>query len=319
MLCSRNLGGLIGVLVALLTPLAASAQTAPVPVMPERTFSVVVTGSGPDVVLIPGLAGGGAVWDNTVARLQADYTLHVVTLAGFGGEAPVAMSTQDGFLDAVRDDLAAYVRGLGTPASVVGHSLGGFTAMRVGLAAPEAVSHVVVVDALPFLASMQDPSATEETAATSGAGMKRMMALSSPEQFRLQQQMALQGMMMSADSAAAYTDLHAASDPATVAQGFYDMWTTDLRDDLAQMTVPTLVLAAGAGYGTTPEATRTMYEGAYADLAGVQIIAVPEARHFIQIDQPDALAAHLRTFLAPEASGDGASDANASGARGGTR
>ncbi|MEL6616355.1 MAG: alpha/beta hydrolase, partial [Bacteroidota bacterium] len=193
------------------------------------------------------------------------------------------------------------------PAAVVGHSLGGFTALRVGLLAPEAVSHVVVVDALPFLASMQDPSATEETAAASGAGMKQMMALSSPEQFRVQQRMVLQSMMTSPDSVEAYLDLHAASDPSTVAQAFYDMWTTDLRDDLAQMTVPTLVLAAGAGFGTTPEATRTMYEGAYADLAGVQIIAVPEARHFIQIDQPDAIAAHLRAFLSPEASGDGAS------------
>ena len=289
-LCSSRFVRLVlGLLVSALVAASASAQ--------ERTFAVSVSGSGPDVVLVPGLSSGGPVWDGTVARLSEDYTLHVVTLAGFAGEAPVSASTQDGFLDLVRDDLAAYVRQLDAPAAVVGHSLGGFTALRVGLAAPEAVSHVVVVDALPFLASMQDPGATEESAAEAGAGMKQMMALSSPEQFRLQQSMALRGMMMSPDSADAYVDLHAASDPATVAQAFFDMWTTDLRDDLAAMTVPTLVLAAGAGYGTTPEATREMYETAYNGLAGVQIIAVPEARHFIQIDQPDALAGHLRTFL----------------------
>ena len=304
--CSTRLP--LALLVALLAAISASGQDAP-----GRTFSVHVTGSGPDVVLVPGLAGGGAVWDNTVARLAEDHTLHVVTLAGFGGVEPVPASTRGGFLDAVRDDLAAYVRGLGAPAAVVGHSLGGFTALRLGLAAPEAVSHVVVVDALPFLASMQDPSTTEEAAEASGAGMKRMMELSSPEQFRLQQEMALGSMMMHADSAAAYLDVHAASDPATVAQAFYDMWTTDLRDDLAGIAVPTLVLAAGAGFGTTPEATAEMFTEAYSGLAGVRVVAVPEARHFIQIDQPDALVRHLRAFLAPEASGAAASGGHAAG------
>lgn len=306
--CSRRLsfGALVAILVAILTAVSVSAQ--------ERTFAVETVGDGPDVLLVPGLSSGGPVWDGTVARLRGDYTLHVVTLAGFAGEAPVEASTQDGFLDAVRDDLADYVRQLDAPAAVVGHSLGGFTALRVGLAAPEAVSRVVVVDALPFLAAMQDTSATEASAAAMGAGMKQMMALSSPEQFRVQQGMALQSMMTSPDSAAAYLDLHAASDPATVAQAFFDMWTTDLRDDLPSMTVPTLVLAAGAGYPPRDvEQVRALYEAEYAGLPGVQIMAVPASRHFIQIDQPDALAEHLRTFLGtPEADRQPGDDASGS-------
>ena len=296
--CPQRLsfGALVAIVVAILTAVSASAQ--------DRTFAVETVGAGPDVLLVPGLSSGGPVWDGTVARLREDYTLHVVTLAGFAGEAPVEASTQDGFLDAVRDDLADYVRQLDAPAAVVGHSLGGFTALRVGLAAPEAVSHVVVVDALPFLAAMADSAATEATAEAMGSGMKRMMALSSPEQYRVQQSMALEAMITSPDSAAAYLDLHAASDIPTVAQAFYDMWTTDLRDDLHAMTVPTLVLAAGAGYAPrTVEQVRAMYEAEYAALDGVQIVAVPASRHFIQFDQPDALAAHLRAFLSTDTAG----------------
>ena len=299
MLCPplSPLARFIAVLAALLFAAAsATGQTAASSSdASERTFAVETVGQGPDVILVPGLSSGGPVWDGTVARLRDAHTLHVLTLAGFGGEAPVAASTQDGFLDAVRDDLAAYVQALDAPAAIVGHSLGGFTALRVGLAAPEAVSHVVVVDALPFLAAMQDPAMTEETAATMGGNMKAMMAMASPEQFRLQQQMALGSMMTSPDSAAAYLDLHAASDPATVAQAFFDMWTTDLRDDLAAMTVPTLVLAAGAGYGQMDASE--IYGAAYAPLPGAQVVAVPGARHFIQIDQPDAMVGHLRGFL----------------------
>ncbi|MEM1055595.1 MAG: alpha/beta hydrolase [Bacteroidota bacterium] len=296
LLCSRPArGAFLAILIGVLAALSASAQ--------DRTFAVEVTGSGPDVLLVPGLSSGGPVWDGTVARLSGEYRLHVVTLAGFAGEAPVEVSTQDGFLDVVRDDLAQYVRDLDAPAAVVGHSLGGFTALRVGLAAPEAVSHVVVVDALPFLAVMMDSTATEATAAAQGGPMKQMMALASPEQFRIQQQMALQGMITSPDSAAAYVDLHAASDIPSVAQAFYDMWTTDLRDDLASLTVPTLVLAAGAGYPPrTVEQVRAMYEAEYASLDGVRIVAVPGARHFIQLDQPDAMMERLRAFLREDVS-----------------
>ena len=291
-LCSRPSPAVwIAIAIAIAAATAASSQP-----VPDRTFHVEVTGSGPDVVLVPGLAGGGAVWDNVVARMERTNTLHVVTLAGFGGEAPVAASTQDGFLDAVRTDLVAYVEALDGPAVVMGHSLGGWTALRVGLAAPAAVSGVVVVDALPFLAAAQDASVTTAQAREMAGDMKRMMALSSGEQFRLQQEMALAAMVTDPDTAAAYLDVHAASDPATVAQAMFDMLVTDLRGEMPGLAVPTLVLAAGAGYGALDEvAVRALYERQYG--AGVRIEVVPESRHFVQLDQPDALVTSVRAFL----------------------
>ena len=298
--CCRpmSMGRFIALLIAILAAAAsASGQT---PDAPASTVSIAVVGSGPDLVLIPGLAGGGAVWDGTVARLRDTHTLHVVTLAGFGGQPAVAASTQDGFLDAVRDELGAYVRRLDRPVAVAGHSLGGWTALRLGLSAPDAVSHVVVVDALPFLGAAQDPSATEASIAEQAGPMKQMMALAPADQFRLQQQMTLRSMISDPDTALAYVDLHAASDPATVAQAFYDMFTVDLRDDLADLSVPTLVLAAGSGYGALD--VGEIYERQYAALPGVRIEVVPDARHFIQLDQPDALAAHLRAFLSTDSS-----------------
>ncbi len=43
-------------------------------------FDVRVTGSGPDVLLIPGLASSGAVWDATVAQLCATHRCHFIML-----------------------------------------------------------------------------------------------------------------------------------------------------------------------------------------------------------------------------------------------
>ncbi|WP_420456928.1 alpha/beta fold hydrolase [Rubrivirga sp.] len=290
----------LSLLPVLLATIAASASAQP-PAAPHATFAVEVTGSGPDVVLVPGLSSSGPVWDGTVAAFSGTHTLHVVTLAGFGHVPPVEASTQDGFLDAVRDDLVAYVRALGRPAAVVGHSLGGWTALRVGAAAPEAVSHVVVVDAVPFLAAMQNPAATEAGVAEQGAQMLRMMALASPEQFRVQQEMALTGMITDPDTAAAYLDVHAASDPAAVAQAMHDMYTTDLRPLVPTLTTPTLVLAAGAGFGMMgPDGVRDLYDAQYGDGPAVRVEVVPGARHFIMLDQPAAFAAHLRAFLADD-------------------
>src|SRR5580765_6837302 len=52
--------------------------------VPSR-FSVQVVGSGPDVLLIPGLASSRQVWRQTVAAIPG-YRYHLVQIAGFAGE-----------------------------------------------------------------------------------------------------------------------------------------------------------------------------------------------------------------------------------------
>src|SRR5688572_8364473 len=51
---------------------------------PQR-FSVIVKGSGHDVILIPGLTASRAVWDGTVAAVPG-YRYHLIQVAGFAGE-----------------------------------------------------------------------------------------------------------------------------------------------------------------------------------------------------------------------------------------
>src|SRR5476651_793687 len=56
-------------------------------------FTVDVTGQGQPIILIPGLASSGEVWQSTVARLcgpQTKRQCHVLTLAGFAGVTPIA-------------------------------------------------------------------------------------------------------------------------------------------------------------------------------------------------------------------------------------
>ena len=52
----------------------------------EYPFAVKVTGTGQPMILIPGLACSGEVWDSTVAHFKDRCECHVLTLAGFAGQ-----------------------------------------------------------------------------------------------------------------------------------------------------------------------------------------------------------------------------------------
>jgi pimeloyl-ACP methyl ester carboxylesterase len=51
--------------------LAPAPAAKPAPVFKPTRFSVEVRGTGPDVILIPGLASSSDVWDSTAAAVPA--------------------------------------------------------------------------------------------------------------------------------------------------------------------------------------------------------------------------------------------------------
>ena len=136
---------------------------APVAAFADDRLSVVVSGSGPDVVLIPGFASSRDVWRATADRLSATHRVHQVQLAGFAGEP---WTHGDGpFVQPVIDALAAYLQqaGLDRPA-VIGHSMGGLSAIMLAQQHPDRVGRVMSVDSLPFYAALFGPQVTVEMA-----------------------------------------------------------------------------------------------------------------------------------------------------------
>ncbi len=124
-----------------------------------RSFTVKVSGHGAPMILIPGLACSGAVWDDFVRHYADRYEMHVLTLAGFGGAPAVPEAT----LAMVRDELARYIQSAGMKKPIiVGHSLGGALAFALAERAPESVGAVVAVDGVPFLPALLNPAATAE-------------------------------------------------------------------------------------------------------------------------------------------------------------
>ena len=157
----RSPGHALTLTLTLTLTLLSSLPAHAAPAAP-KSFAVEVSGKGPPVILIPGLACNGSVWASTVARYRDRHEMHVLSLAGFGGQ-PALGDGNEPLLPTVRAELAAYIREhkLQKPI-VVGHSLGGFLALWLAASEPDLLGGIVVVDSLPYLPAAMDTTATVE-------------------------------------------------------------------------------------------------------------------------------------------------------------
>jgi len=236
----------------------------------DYSFKVEVSGKGTPMLLIPGLSCSGDVWDDTIAELGNSYEFHVVTLPGFAGQLPIET---ENFLITVGNELIDYLKDKELKKTVVmGHSLGGFLTLYIGSREPKLVSKLIVVDGLPFLGALQNPSATPETTKDMANMMKQNILNQSREQYEATQPTMLKSMINDEDDIETVMEWGRKSDGKTVAQAMYELYQIDLRDDLPKISAPTLVLGAWVAYknyGATRESTMRIYELQYEKLDGV--------------------------------------------------
>ena len=261
---------------------------------------------GRPVVLIPGLASGAWVWQDLIRRLmdeskggrKDERTLYVVTLPGFDGRpAPAGAS-----FAAARAALVELVhaRRLERPI-LIGHSMGGALALAVAQDLPGAVAGVISIDGLPVFPGTEDlPLAQRPQLA---AGIRARMDAAAPAAYAEQQRqyMRTQGVvdMGKADDLAA---LALRSDRAAVGSYMAEVFALDLRPALPKIAAPVLVLVPyfepdASQDGVTSALKVEHYRRLMAGTPKLEVTPVANARHFLMIDQPDALADAVRRFI----------------------
>jgi pimeloyl-ACP methyl ester carboxylesterase len=259
-------------------------------------FNVKVTGAGAPVILIPGLASPGEVWDGTVQRFCACRQCHVLTLAGFAG----APAIDAPLLPAVEQQLSAYISDnkLGRPL-LVGHSMGGFLALKMAANHPAQVGRVVVVDSLPALGATQLPNVTSGQLEAMAAQMRDRLLGADQASFDAQQRRTAGSLVSAEADAERVARWSLQSDRRTMATAIYQMLSQDLRPDLARIQAPTLVLGSWAAYKSflPRSAVEAMFKSQYQQLPGVQVELADTARHFIMYDDPDWMYARIDQFL----------------------
>jgi pimeloyl-ACP methyl ester carboxylesterase len=281
----------------LLTP-AARAQPATPPASQAvvgQPFSVKVVGHGRPMILIPGLACSGEVWDDTVEHFKDRFECHALTLAGFAGQPPV-----DGpWMQTVQGGIAAYMREkkLDHPA-IVGHSIGGFITYLMGITEPDLVGPLISVDGLPCLAAAMNPSITPEQLAQTAKSVRQQAEQITREQYIASQKQTLSMWLTKPEDLDRVAKWGAASDPRGVRLAMADMIERDLRKEVGKIRAPVLLLGAPVPYGMT---TRQKVIAAYTE----QVAAIPDkklafaenSRHFIMYDQPQWFWQQMDEFL----------------------
>jgi pimeloyl-ACP methyl ester carboxylesterase len=275
-------------------------------------FEVKVVGKGPAVILIPGLASSGDVWQATVEALKNDYQLHILTLAGFAGTAPLpAEQWTAGYLPAQQQAILRYIseQQLHKPV-VIGHSLGGYLALALASTASDNIGAAINVDGLPALGALfaQNPSvATNNSTAANNSATSAATDSKADHKAQPQPRGGFDPMLMAkgmtnneAWQQRIVTDM-ARSDGMTSGRVMGELMQADLRPQLKNIKVPVLTLGAlqnGAPYAT-PAQVQTNYQTQLAN-APTQYHSfafAADSKHFIMADAPDWLNLQIRQFL----------------------
>ena len=308
---------------ALSAPVAVMAQDAPAVQAPaprahnmvdlERSTILVIEPIGPskgDVVFIPGLSSPRDVWFDTVAAMDQGYRIHLVQIRGFGDAA--GANAQGDVLAPFLVDLAGYLesnivaKGYGKPA-IVGHSLGGLSALALAARNPELVGKVMVVDAVPFIGTIfgfQTVQEAQMVAKQMSDGMRMSYDASATPPVKPDcsaitgpAERPMGNMTNSAKGVCLLPYWTAISDSRVVAQALYDDIMLDMRPHLPGISAPVTLLYAQDDRLLSADMARTAFEPQFAGTPNFTARMIPYSMHFIMLDQPDMFMAELDRFL----------------------
>lgn len=256
----------------------------------DYPFKVVVIGKGEPILLFPGFACTGDVWDATVAELAKDYECHVFTFAGFGDVPAI----EKPWLPKIKKGVVKYIsENKLENAILIGHSLGGALALWMATES-EFYKELIIVDALPSTGALMMPNFKSDYMVYDSPYNKQVLAMNANDFEAMATQMA-NGMTKEKVYQEKIKDWMTIADRETYVYGYTDLLKLDLREDLAEINTPVTILAATEPYGL--EMAKSTYELQYKALNEYSIEFANGASHFIMYDQPQWFIENVKTAL----------------------
>ena len=252
-------------------------------------FEVIKTGKGKQaIIFLPGFASSGDVWNETKSNFEKDFTCYTFTMAGFAGVKPQPNPSFTNW----EIEIVNYIKAnkIEKPI-IVGHSMGGGLALAIASDYPELISRIVVVDALPCLAALRDPSFKSQENNDCTLMVNQMTAMSTDEFHQMQKRnmaMLLANPSMQ-DEAISWS---MKSDRNTFSQMYCDFSNTDLREKIATIKCPSLILLE-FGFSNYKEPI----EAQYKNLKTATFQYSNKGLHFIMYDDAAWYLAQLNNFI----------------------
>jgi 3-oxoadipate enol-lactonase len=256
-----------------------------------RRLNFETVGSGRPIILIHGFTNYGLVWTPQLSSLvHRGWQVILPDLSGHGRSDPATATTT------VRDltqDICTLMDVLHVErATVCGLSLGGMVAQHLAIEHPGRVDGLVVANSR---ASFADPR-------YEGVIAGWIELFEQPDGPRKRLQSVWPNMLNEAFRAsstgratlAAWSDVLGAIPGTSLSHVARGMTSFDLRDRLANIEVPTLVIAGEQDKLFPPAETREIADG----IPGAQFAVIPQAGHLSSLDSADAFNELLCSFCA---------------------
>ncbi|MFL0352926.1 alpha/beta fold hydrolase [Xanthomarina sp. GH4-25] len=257
----------------------------------NNAFEVQVIGKGEPILLFPGFTCTGSVWDELIIELSKTKECHIFTFAGFGNVPAI----EKPWLSKIKNEISLYISSRKLEkATIIGHSLGGTIGLSLAIDENAEYHEIIVVDALPSTGALMIPNFNSDTIVYDNPYNQRLLDMDEKNFEAMATQMA-SGMALNTDRHQQIKDWILMSDRETYVYGFTDLLKLDLREDIAKITVPVIILAATKPYGE--ETVRKTYEDQYKNLKNYTIKYAMESAHFIMYDQPDWLLEQINEAM----------------------
>ena len=254
-------------------------------------MSFIDEGEGEPVVLLHGIPTWGYLWERWIETLSPSRRVLIPDLMGFGfsdrsDRFDRSIARQAEAIDAWMDQLGIQ------NAAIVGHDIGGGVALRLATLYPERVSKLCLLNSICY----------------DSWPVEMMLQLGHPEARRRMSAgtavtMLKQGLKMGFATSPADDTLNGLLAPYSTEVGKLSLirnaaalntnLTAELSPLLSGISAPTLIL-----WGEDDKFQLVEYgERLASDIPDARLVRIPEARHFVMLDQHHAVAKHVSAFV----------------------
>ena len=265
----------------------------------SNLFEVERMGSaGPVVLFLPAIDCHADVWRPVMESLAGEYRTIAVTPVGMAGVAPAGL--RNSFFGEIVPELSLLLANENAQgATVVGHTLGGMTALMLAKAEPDRVAQVLVVETVPFMLAMMGPGMTAEAAKPMADMMVQQMNAMPEEMYQNARTGELRMLSKSPEFRSRLEEWMLASDRATVVNAMKESISTDLRPELAEIAQPIVVLAAwdSSVIPVPKDMIQSAYDQQYSSAPNARVVLVENSLSYVMIDQPEAFGSALNELL----------------------
>ncbi|CCD97724.1 putative enzyme with alpha/beta-hydrolase domain; triacylglycerol lipase (Esterase) [Bradyrhizobium sp. STM 3809] len=261
--------------------MVSSMKTSSLAIGGDNVLSYIFVEEAPAIVIIHGVGGHKEDWIGVAQALSDTRRVFCVDMLGFGESSKcgddLSMTVQSAAIKALLD--AHNV----AQADVVGNSVGGWVAATFAATYPERIRRLVLIDVAGFRAMFEgQPPVNFDP--DNGDQMQQLIDITiNPKIAKMP------GLAQRAFDAYVASGEKAIS--ATWGKSLFA--SPRLEDLMPKIGAPTLLLW-GADDRLVPSALTDVF---CRQIAGARMLLIPDAGHFPQIDQPDAVIAALNEFM----------------------